>query len=237
MVGVARWFPLLSALASGPAWAGPDVSVGLAAGVAVDMKDAASEGQTRLGAGAEVRVPVRVQLLDALALRADLRLASGSGVDQLTWTAAVDGVPIRFTDEDAHLAILGGLGAELGLEAQIPLKGRARPYLFGEVGVLGVGMFHAMRGGTAILLDPTQNDLGNPRNLDPYTLQAALDAGLGAGLLVRAGERVEIRVELGYSSAFVGPRALEKTAPEQEARREAFAYNPLRAVVGLSWRL
>ncbi|HMV70229.1 MAG TPA: hypothetical protein PKA64_25535, partial [Myxococcota bacterium] len=160
-----------------------------------------------------------------------------SGVDQLTWSGSIDGIPLRFEDAEGHLAILGGLGAEAGLEAQVPLRGPVRPYAYGELGLLGVGMFHAMRDETAVLLDPTQNDLGNPRNIDPYTLQAVFDAGLGGGVRVSAGERVEIRVELGYGSAFVGPRALRKTAPEQEARREAFAFNPLRAVVGLSWRL
>lgn len=219
------------------AMAGSEVSLGLSLGVGGDLGDRASAGQTRLGVGPTLSVPLRVRIVDPVRFRADLSLTEASGLDQLTWTGEVEGVPVRFTDDDGHLAIFGGLGLTVGFEAQVPLAGRARPYLALDAGVMGVGMFHALREASSVLLDPEQNDVGNPRNLDPYTIQATVVGDLALGTSIRATDRLEVFVEFGYSSAFVGPKALRKTPSEADARREAFAFNPLRGTVGLAWRL
>jgi hypothetical protein len=224
-------------LVSTSAHAGVEAALGVGLGLSADLADAASAGETRLRPGPELTVPLRLRLLDPLRLRVDLSVTYASGVDELTWQDSAEGVPVRRTDADSHAAFFGGVRGSAGLEVQIPLSGRVRPFFAADVGVAGVGMFHALREEAAVLLDPAQNDLGDPGNIDPYTIQPALWTHAAVGATAQLNDRLELVVELGYGSAFVGSRALAKTALAQDARREAFALNPLRAMVGVAWKL
>lgn len=217
--------------------AGDVASLGLSVGLVGDLRDRASQGETRLSPGVSVAVPLRLSVLDALRVRADLHFSTAWGDDQLTWTRTVGDSSVRLQDAGSQTAYVGVLGLSVGIEAHVPVKGAVRPYGYATVGVAGVGVYHALRGETAELLDPAQNEIGNPRNLDPYTLQAALEAGAGLGVSARVSRKVEVWFETGYSGAFVGPATLRKTAPSAEARREAFAWNPLRASVGVVFPL
>ncbi len=231
----ATW--LLMTTIAGPSWAGDRVSLGLGAGVSADLDDRASAGETRFSAGPSLVVPLRVQLVPSLRFRIDVRLESGFGVDQLTWSQPVDDGALRLTDDDSHGAFLGAVALEGGFDVSLPVQGPAVPYVMGGLGFAVVGNYHALRGGSAVLLDPDQNDLGNPRNVDPYTVQVAALASLGLGVNIRVFERVDLWVETGYAAAFIAPRTLRKTPPELDARREAFAWNPIRAGAGFQVRL
>lgn len=234
----APWL-VLGLLGTGPAVAGETlVSLGAGVGVAADMRDAASEGQTRFGVAPSLSIPLRVQPLSYLRWRLDVRLDVGWGVDQLTWASEIEGTTVRATDDDSHLAIVGVLEGATGFDVVVPVQGRARPYLGATLGVAGVGVYHALRGSSAVLLDPDQNELGNDGNIDPHTVQAVLTASALAGVTIEVvPSKVELFVEMGYSGAFAGPRALRKTAAELDARREAFAWNPVRASLGVLARL
>lgn len=233
--GTCAW-ALVGLLTAGSARAA-DVAMGIGAGVVADLPDRASAGATRFGVGPSVVVPVAITPVPYLRLRIDLRLEQATGVDQLTWTRTTDGLDERVEDADEHTAFLFGVGLLAGVDGVLPVAGRVQPHLGVSVGALGVGVFHALRGTSLVLLDPDANDLGNPRNIDPYTLQIAPVVMGRLGLVARLGDRVDLWVETGYSSAFVGPRPLVKAPPELDARRQAFAWNPIVGAVGIWVRL
>jgi hypothetical protein len=219
------------------AMAGTDVMIGVGLGVSDDFADAASRGNTKLSAGPQVMIPLRVAPLPWLRIRADLRFEMGFGVDELSWSASVDGVDLRRTDTDAHRAFVGSLGAEVGFEVMVPVAGAVRPYLGVGVGVAGVGSYHALDESTAVLLDPDQNSLGDTGNVDPYTLQAALSYSLAAGVNGRVSDTVDLWGEIGYGAAFLPSEILRRTPVDLDARREAFAWNPFRLTVGVLFKL
>jgi hypothetical protein len=227
----------LSCVASNAATAGADVWLGAGVGVSEDLVDGASGEHTRLGVGPSLFVPLRVGLTPWMRLRLDLRLEVGFGVDQLTWNEEIDGVQVRRTDADTHRAFVGALGGELGVEARIPTGAKVEPYVGAGVGVVGVGAYHALSEDTAVLLDPDQNRLGEPGNLDPYTVQASVSYSLAAGAAWRARDAVDLWVEIGYGGAFLPSQSLRKAPVELDARREAFAWNPFRVAVGVLFKL
>jgi hypothetical protein len=170
-------------------------------------------------------------------VRLDLRYEMGLGRDELTWNETIDGAVVRRSDADGHAAFVGVLGAEVGIDAIVPVAGRVRPYFGATVGVAGVGAYHSLREDTAVLLDPELNDPQDPMNIDPYTLQAVASVSGAAGVTWRAQERLDLCFEMGYGSAFIASRALRKSPSELDARREAFAWNPFRVSVGVLFKL
>lgn len=211
----------------------PVAQLGAAAGVAVDLPDRASGDDTRFGAGPRLLLPFRVAFDAPVRLRIDLEGEGAGGLDRLEWTA--DGT--RVQDDDSHKAFLGLVGLHLGADVVIPTGGRVQPHVGASIGVAGVGVFHALRGGSAALLDPDQNDLGNPRNLDPHTVQAAVVPQVALGLVAALSDRVDLLVETGYAGAFLPAASLRRTAEAQGAERGALAWNPIRASVGVLVRL
>ena len=224
-----------------PAWGGEglpvEVSAGVGIGVMADLSDAASrsdgvaEPDTRWGPGVSLSVPVRVAVHELVRLRVDPRLDIAPGVDQLTWDAGVFGVDARAQDDDTHEAWLGVVGVDLGAEVVVPIAGRVRPTLHAVLGLWGVGAFHALRGESLALLDPAQNAIGDARNRDPYTVQFVPGGMVGAGVIASVVEGVQVGAELSYGGGFVAPAALRKAPEGLDARREAFAVNPIRATL------
>jgi hypothetical protein len=227
--------------AATPSWAEErspvEVHAGVGIGVMADLADAASraglasEPDTRWGPGFSVSVPVRVAVHDLVRLRVDPRLEVAQGVDQLTWDAGVFGVDARAQDDGAHEAWLGLLGLDLGAEVMVPVGGPVRPTLHAAFGLWGVGTFHALRGQSLALLDPAQNDVGDVRNLDPYALQLVPGGIVGAGVQAAVADGVQVGVELSYGGGYARPAALRKAPDALDARREAFAVNPIRATL------
>jgi hypothetical protein len=237
---VIRTAPIAALLLLAPlrAWAEPvRADIGLGVGAAVDLPDRASNRDTRLGVGAIFRVPIRVHLTPVVALRLDLDLEGCRGVDQLTWDVDADGLVYRVQDDNEHHAyVVNGL-FDLGVDLTVPVRGRTRPMFGLSGGVAVTGVFHALRGSSVALLDPAVNDVGDTSNLDPYTSQVAPWAAVDVGLTSALAPRVDLWVTAGYGAAFFAPRGLHKALPALDARREAFAWNPVRAAIGVSFRL
>lgn len=211
----------------------PSTHLGAAAGLAVDLPDRASADHTRFGAGPRLVLPLRIGFDAPVRLRVDLEGEGAGGVDRLEWTAD----DTRVQDDDTHKAFLGLIGLHGGADVVIPTGGRVQPHVGASIGVAGVGVFHALRGGSAELLDPDQNDLGNPRNLDPHTVQVAVVPQVALGLVATLSDRVDLLVETGYAGAFLPTAPLRRTAEVQGAERSALAWNPFRASVGVLVRL
>lgn len=232
------FFALLLLASPNAAWADPvRADIGLGVGAVADLPDRASAGDTRLGPGAMFRLPIKVHLTPVVALRVDIGVEGCKGVDQLTWTVDADGLRYRVEDADDHHAYIVSGIAQLGLDLTVPVRGRTRPVFGVSGGVAVVAALHALRGSTTVLLDPAVNGAGDTSDLDPYTSQVAPWVSVDAGLTSALAPRVDLWVTAGYGAAFVAPRGLYKALPALEARREAFAWNPVRAAIGVSFRL
>ena len=211
-----------------------DLSIGFGAAVAADMGDKVSAGDTKFGPGPSLQVPIRYAVADKAWIRATVRADAGWGTDRVTWGETIDGQDVRFYST-GHWAMLLGtaltVGGDAGLPGDLPL------YVGAEAGPAWVTTYHSLGGETQLLLDPEQNDLDSTGNIDPFTAQATLLTDLHGGALLPMGDAMKLWVETGYSLAFVGPRALNKTPEALDARREAYGWNAVRLGVGVSLAL
>lgn len=221
----------LTAAVAAPA-AAAEIDLGVGAALALDLPDRASKDYASFGPGPSLLVPLRVGLTEHARLRSTLRADLGFGSDRVTWGVEVDGQQLRVASED-HWAMLAAAGLTVGPEVSLPVSGPVVPYLGAELGAAWVGTYHAFGPDAAILLDPDQNELDNPKNVDPYTTQLALLTDLHAGVSLGAGDGVGGWAELGYSAAYLGARTLNKSPAEIDARREAYGWNPLRLAAGV----
>lgn len=209
------------------------LEVGLGAGVSLDLPDRG--GPTRLGPGAGLEIPVRLPLTPHASLRARARLDyGGAGHDRVSWAVPVDGELVRFHHDD-HFTLLLAAGATVGPELTIPLDAPVQPYVAVGAGLAWLGTYHSFGGDTAHLLDPAQNDLDDPTNIDPYTSQLAVLTEAGVGL--RTTGRTRLWGELGYTNAWAAARPLARTPAELDARREPYGWNALRVAAGVAWSL
>jgi hypothetical protein len=219
---------MLSALPADAA----EVTVGAGLAVAADLSDRVSAEHTDFGPGPSLQVPVRVALSEHVSFRATGRADLGFGSDRVSWGQVVNGTPVRFYDDD-HWAMLAALALTGGVEVELPGALPVTPYLGAELGAAWVGTYHSLGGETQLLLDPAENDLQNPSNIDPYTNQSAVLTDLHAGLSRGFSSRLGGWVEGGYSVAFLSARTLQKAPTDLEARREAYGWNALRLGVGM----
>ena len=196
----------------------------------LDLGDRFSE--TTRFAGGGLSIPVRLEIHDAVRLRATLRAEMGWGTDRLTWSEEVAGETVRVFDDD-HSAILASGALSVGADILLPLGLPIGLYFGAEAGPAWFGTYHVLGGDTVVLLDPEQNDLERPTNVDPYTSQGALLSDVHFGVeRVLVEDRLALWFEVGYSIAFVESRGLRKSPAELDAKREAYGYNALRAGVG-----
>ena len=221
-------------LLAAPAEAMTPSEVGVGLGLAADLADPASGEHTRFKPGPTLVVPVRWNLMEEgdhvlLRLRVTGRADLAVGRDQLTWAVGVAGSSLRVSDED-HLAVLTHGGVLLGPEIVLPIQ-EIKPYFGAGAGIGWVGTYHSLSGATAVLLDPEQNDLNNPNNIDPYTSQAVLQTELTIGLDIDAGQ--PLFCEVGIGGAWVGERSLKKSPDRVKAKRSAYGWNPLRFTFGV----
>lgn len=211
-----------------------DISVGVGLALAMDLPDPASGAHTRFGPGPSLQIPVRIELAPHANLRVNARADMGMGSDRVSWAHTINGEPVRFYAED-QLAVLVAGGVTVGPEVTFPLDAPVTPYLGAGVGVAWVGTYHSLGQDSLHLLDPTQNDPSSPKNLDPFTSQAAFLTDLTLG--GRTQGPTSLWFELGYSNAWVGAKALNKTTEGLDARREAYGWNAARAGVGVAFAL
>lgn len=212
-----------------------DLSLGVGVALAIDLPDPASKGSARFVPGPSLWVPFRWTVVPLARARLDLRadLAPG-GTDTVRWTEEVDGEPVE-VHSTGHFAMFVAVGLSAGVDFLIPVKGKVAPYLGADLGVAWVGTFHSFEGATRPLLDPDQNDLDDPGNLDPYTTQWAPLTDLHGGVDVPLSEGVALWVETGYSVAFLNARDLRKTPPELDATRDPYGWNAFRIGTGVSF--
>jgi hypothetical protein len=230
-----RPFALVLVLAPWPATAA-EVAVGPAVGLSLDLPDAVSGDHTAFGAGVRLAAPLRVGLGPAAALRVVPSLDFAGGRDRVTWEQDLNGAPVRFVSDD-HGAWLLAAALVLGPELRLPVDG-LDPFVGAGAGLAWVTNYHAFSGVAAQqLLDPAENDLGDPGNIDPYSARFAPVTELWLGVRPALSERVALVVETGYSVAFVGEGALKKTPEGSSAQREPYGWNALRFSAGVSFAL
>jgi hypothetical protein len=208
-------------------------SVGAELGASLDLPDHASGEHTRFGPGPSLAIPVRVGLTDATRLRLTPFADVAFGHDRVRWTQVIDGAPITFHDDD-HFTMLGAAGALVGAEWWL-VDGETLDLALGaDVGAAFVGTWHSLGGPTQVLLDPEQNDLDDPRNIDPYATAIAAVAGLDLTASVPMADGLRFTVRTGYSSAFVPARPLRKAPAALDPDRAAFGFNPIRLSIGVA---
>jgi hypothetical protein len=224
---------------SSSAFAG-DLSVGVGAGVAMDLGDAVSHSYntpTDFGPGPALFVPVRYSLSDRAFFRATLRADAGWGNDRVTWAQTVDGTDYRYYS-DTHWSMLLGTALTIGADAKLS-GGEIAPYLGAELGPARVTTYHSFgpETGTSALLDPEQNELDNSNNVDPFTAQMTLLTDLHLGVMKQGDSGPGFWGELGYHLAYLKEAPLRKTPAAIDATREAYDWNAIRLAAGVSFPL
>ena len=223
----------LPALAAEPGTLG----VGVGAAVVADLPDAVSGSHTRFGPGPGLVVPLRYRVAPMARLRLTPRVDFAAGTDRVRWVQEIDGQPTTFY-ADGHWAGRFGVSLTGGADLFLPVDtGPVAPYLGAELGGAWVTTWHSFDGPSRVLLDPEQNDLDNPRNVDPYTTQATFLTAVHAGAELAVSEGLALWLETGYSVAFLNARPLEKTPPELQATRDPYGWNAFRVGAGVVFRL
>lgn len=210
-----------AALVATPAVAGP-VSLGAEASFASDLPDAVSDGHTRLPIGLSLAIPLRWRIIEHVGLRFALRADYGSGNGQLTWNTPIDGAPVRFGDDGARLWAVSGV-AVVGPEVWIPVPGIVKPS-FGAAAGGGIAGTWTEPSETATALQPGVYG----------TAQAVWTAEVFGGVSIAVSERLDLRIETGYSATHLPARAPNGLSADLEARREGYVWNTVRAGLGFA---
>lgn len=233
-----RCFILAALILPAPALAG-DVALGALVGTSFDLPDASSGEHTRFGPGGSLSVPLRVELAPYAFFRATLRADAGTGRDRVSWAAVAGDQDVRLASSD-HWAMLTAASLTVGAEGRLP--GEDLPVVplagFG-VGGAWVATWHSFGVSdsgvdTTILMDPAQNDLADPNNIDPYAANLALLVDVYGGAAIPLSDSLDGVVEIGYSVAFLPGEELQKATPGLDAQRDAFGWNALRLQAGVS---
>ncbi len=217
-------------LLAAASFAGSTFGVGGAAGFDLPGPDAGA-----FGIAPALYVPVVAGLTPAAGLRFTVRLEGGPGTDQVSWAESVDGTAARIVSASEFALVLTAI-ATVGPDIQIPVSGSVAPYFGAEVGGGVAAVYHSLGGPTAFLIDPQQNDLDDPGNIDPYTLSPVLASDLHFGTR-STGDGLGWWAEVGYGSAWLGSAPLRKSLPIADARRQAIGWNPVRVGVGVAFAL
>lgn len=212
-----------------------EVRLGIEAGIVKDLPDATSGDSTRFGVGPTLAVPLLVHVAPNARLRAAVSAQMATGSDRVFWSVPVDGQTVELYDDD-HWAMAAVGSGTLGMEVLLPLNTDIEVAFGGDVGVSWVGTYHSFSGNTRQLIDPDQNDLDDPNNVDPYTSQVAWRTGVDASVAVPVSERLHLTLRTGYSVAFVNTRPLQKSPAALDAQRAAYGWNPLSVTVGITRR-
>lgn len=196
-----------------------------------DLPDAALEDPTaQFPIGGGLVVPLRWAPRPGAALRGCLALAAAPGEDTVTWVE--DGVLYESRD---HWAMVGLASLTVDAEVELWPEAGSSPFFGAGAGGALTGSFHSFGGDSRALLDPSENDLDDPDNVDPYTLQLAPTAEVYLGL--RVGRGLALDAELAYALTWVAGENLQKAPAELQPRRLAYALDTLRLAVGLSFPL
>jgi hypothetical protein len=215
-----------------------DASVGVLAGASLDLPDRVSGGYTRFNPGGGLAIPVRYRIGESAFLRAAIRLDAATGNDRVTWNGVVGDRTVRLSSRD-HWTLLTAAALTVGGEVRAPTDWPVLPLGGASIGGTWVGTWHSFGVSdagvdTTPLFDPAQNDLDDPKNIDPWAGGWALLAEVHLGAAVPISDRLELLVETGYGVAFLPEAELRKAPAGLEARRSAFGWNPVRVQIGLA---
>lgn len=211
-----------------------DMSIGVQLGGVLDFTDRASAEHTQFGFGPALALTYRLRFSEYARARFGVQSHLATGSDRVSWEVEVDGEPVRLHD-DEHFAMVVGLGVTAGFDVMVPKDMVVTPYFGGDVGVSWFGTYHSLGGNTQVLLDPGQNELDNPNNVDPYTSQFAWVTEFHVGLEKGFGDRVLVHLETGYQMAFLDAQPLKKASEGYDAQREAYGWNALRLGLGVGF--
>ena len=211
-----------------------DIDIGVGAALAMDLPDKVSSEYARFGPGPSFQIPIRIGLAPSARLRTTVRADLGVGSDRVTWGESIDGEEQRFFDDD-HFAMFLATGITAGPEIVIPLNAAIEPYFGAEAGVAWIGTYHSLSGPSQRFMDPKENELGDPGNVDPYTSQLAFLSDVNVGGMTTGD--IGAWFELGYSISFVAESALTKSIGSYNARRAAYGWNAARIGAGVNFRL
>ena len=211
-----------------------DMSFGVQLGGAIDLPDQTSGDHTQFGFGPALALTYRLHFADYARARFGVQSHLATGSDRVTWQVEVDGESVRLSD-DEHFAMVVGVGVTAGFDVMVPKDMAVTPYFGGDVGVSWFGTYHSLGDDTQVLLDPEQNELDNPNNVDPYTSQLAWVTEVHVGLEKGFGDRVLLHFETGYQMAFLDTQPLKKVAEGYDAQREAYGWNAVRLGLGVGF--
>lgn len=216
----------MTLLAAGVASAG-GWTAGVQAAIVGDPPDAVSQGY--YAPGGAVAVPLRHTIRPGADIRVALDLAMAGGHDSVSWREN----DVAFESADHWSMVMAGrifVGPELAFTPGRPMT----PYLGAGIGAGVVANFHSFGDDTSLLLDPEQNALDDPMNVDPWTLSFVPAAEVHGGLRFAVSERVAVEVDLGYTASYIPAAPLRKSPPELDARRAAYALDLARVGVGVT---
>lgn len=214
---------LATASTAGATEAG-DVSLGVGLVGALDLTDAGPDHGS-LGPGGGLLVPVRVALSPQANLRATLRSEYLHGKSDIAYSTP-DGT-LLYSTEGTHF-----LGTSLTVGAEIVLvDSNVAPYLSASVGGAYALKAHTNIDHLSFLRD-VQGSTFSSSSIDMNTAQLVPLAEVGLGTFV-GGSRIFF-AELGYSSAWLPPKALAKSAPDLGATSVGVGYNAIRLGLGLN---
>jgi len=213
-----------------------EAGLGLGVAMSADLPDRVSKEYAKFGPGPSLQIPFRYQVAPLARLRATVRFDLGVGSDRVHWEQEVNGETLTlYSDDHWAMFVAGGLG--VGADFVLPVDSPLLPYLGAEGGVAWVGNYHSFSGSSRVLLDPEQNDLEDPNNIDPWTGQVTLLTEVHVGGDFALSDALDLWVETGYSVAFLNARALRKTPEELEATRDPWGWNALRIGAGVVFEL
>lgn len=237
---------ILSAIAPASAFAG-GLSVGVGVDASLDLPDPKGTMSYSKGfAGGGLMIPVRYDLSDFASFRATVRTAFAPGHDRVSW-----GTPIPSTSADEpdevrrasteHWAMLAAGGLTIGLEAATKETGLS-PYFGVETGPVLVNTYHSFDSLSEteqhpLLRDFTTEELQSTGTIEPFTSQLALLTDLHAGVRSRGESGLGFWAEAGYATAFLKAKALTRTLPEYNARRDPYGWNALRLGFGVQFAM
>jgi len=190
-----------------------------------------STDHARFGFGGALRGLARYRFAQGVAARATLSTGFERGSDRVQWLENQGTVAYY---SDSHWTLLTATRLTVGPELSVQARSGLRPYGGADVGLAWVQTWHSFHGDTAILVDPSQNDVGNRNNIDPYVSQLVPAAGLHLGVAIEDVAPFAIEVEAGYYVSFLDQATLRKAPDEAEAIRDAFGLNVLHVGVAAS---
>jgi hypothetical protein len=209
------------------------IEAGVGLGVRTELNDGSSgDAALKFGPGPIVWVPVRIPLAEGFFLRGDLQLGGNGGQDRVEWQRLDSMVTVY---SDTHWTLLTEAGLSVGPELSLFENGSTR-VLWGVTGGVNTSAsWHSFDSTAVDVFDPEKNDLDNPMNIDPYTLQASPAVGTHASLLIETRSALAFELEVGYKVSTLREAPLRKADADVNAVRSAMGLNFFRLGVSVIW--